>query len=97
VSPTGLSSAYSFQKVGDRYYDPALMCFLTRDTELGQLPYTYCDGDPVNHIDPTGHFLILLLAVVVVGGVLVYYGWKFAKGLANFKRNQINNARGFNL
>ena len=55
VSPTGLSSGYAFQKVGDRYYDPTLMCFLTRDTELGQLPYTYCGGDPVNFNDPTGH------------------------------------------
>lgn len=55
VAPTGLSSAYSFQKVGDRYYDPALLCFLTRDTELGELPYTYCNGDPVNCIDPDGH------------------------------------------
>ena len=24
VAPTGLPSAYSFQKVGDRYYDPTL-------------------------------------------------------------------------
>ena len=55
VAPTGLSSAYSFQKVGDRYYDPTLSCFLTRDTELGQLPYTYCGGDPVNCVDPDGH------------------------------------------
>ena len=60
VAPTGISSAYSFQKVGDRYYDPALMCFLTRDTELGQLPYTYCGGDPVNCTDPDGHKTRLL-------------------------------------
>ena len=55
VAPTGISTAYSFQKVGDRYYDPTLMCFLTRDTELDQLPYTYCGGDPVNCTDPDGH------------------------------------------
>ncbi len=55
VAPTGLSSGYAFQKVGDRYYDPTLMCFLTRDTELDQLPYTYCGGDPVNCTDPSGH------------------------------------------
>jgi len=38
-----------------RYYDPAFGCFLTRDTELGQKPYAYCDGDPVNCTDPSGH------------------------------------------
>ena len=41
--------------VGARYYDPEFGCFLTRDTELGQKPYTYCDGDPVNLSDPSGH------------------------------------------
>jgi len=55
LAPTGLSVAYSLQKVGDRYYDPTLGCFLTRDTELGQKPYAYCDGDPVNCTDPSGH------------------------------------------
>ncbi len=77
VAPTGISSAYSFQKVGDRYYDPTLMCFLTRDTELGQLPYTYCAGDPVNCVDPTGHtlkqFAGFLLAWTGAGVVVVAF------------------------
>lgn len=79
VAPTGLSSGYAFQKVGDRYYDPALMCFLTRDTELDQLPYTYCGGDPVNRIDPTGHtwrqfggFVLFWVGLHVIGGSIVY-------------------------
>ncbi len=55
VSPLGLGLNYSFQKVGDRYYDPTLGCFLTRDTYLNQKPYAYCDGDPVNFSDPSGH------------------------------------------
>ena len=55
VGPAGLGTAYSFQKVGARYYDPTLGCFLTRDTELDQKPFAYCDGDPVNFIDPDGH------------------------------------------
>jgi len=61
LAPTGLSVAYSFQKVGARYYDPTLKCFLTRDTELGQKPYAYCDGDPVNHVDPSGHSVLNIL------------------------------------
>ncbi len=55
LAPLGLPLNYSFQKVGARYYDPTLACFLTRDTELGEKPYAYCDGDPVNFSDPTGH------------------------------------------
>jgi len=55
LAPLGLPLNYSFQKVGARYYDPTLGCFLTRDTYLNQKPYTYCNGDPVNRTDPTGH------------------------------------------
>jgi len=55
LAPLGLPLNYSFQKVGDRYYDPTLACFLTRDTELGEKPYAYCGGDPVNFSDPSGH------------------------------------------
>ncbi len=51
----GPADAAPLQKVGARYYDPTLGCFLTRDTELGQKPYAYCDGDPVNCVDPDGH------------------------------------------
>ena len=55
ISPAGLPGAYAFQKVGARYYDPAFGCFLTRDTYLSQKPYAYCNGDPVNFSDPSGH------------------------------------------
>ena len=57
LAPLGLPLNYSFQKVGDRYYDPTMGCFLTRDTELGEKPYAYCDGDPVNCTDPSGHIV----------------------------------------
>lgn len=42
-------------KVGARYYAPAVGAFLTRDTDLSQPAYAYCDGDPVNFSDPSGH------------------------------------------
>ncbi len=51
----GAAGAAALQKVGARYYDPQFGCFLTRDTDLSQRPYAYCDGDPVNNTDPTGH------------------------------------------
>jgi len=41
--------------VGARYYDPELGVFLTRDADLTQKPYAYCNGDPVNFIDSNGH------------------------------------------
>ncbi len=53
--PTGASP---LTKVGARYYDPEFGCFLSRDTDLSQSPYAYCDGDPVNCTDPSGHLHI---------------------------------------
>ena len=41
--------------VGARYYDPQVGRFITRDTCLDQKPYLYCEHDPVNHLDPSGH------------------------------------------
>ncbi len=41
--------------VGARYYDPQVGRFTTRDTELDQHPYAYCEHDPVNSVDPDGH------------------------------------------
>ena len=41
--------------VGCRFYDAQVGRFITRDTYLDQKPYAYCDGDPVNRLDSTGH------------------------------------------
>ena len=41
--------------VGCWFYDAQVGRFLTRDTYLDQAPYAYCDGDPVNATDPSGH------------------------------------------
>ena len=41
--------------VGARYYDAQVGWFITRDTHLDQHPYLYCEHDPVNNLDPTGH------------------------------------------
>jgi RHS repeat-associated protein len=50
--PAGLEP---YQKVGARYYDATFGRFITRDTDLSQAAYAYCDGDPVNNTDPSGH------------------------------------------
>jgi RHS repeat-associated protein len=41
--------------VGARYYDAQTGSFISRDTYLDEDPYVYCDGDPVNELDPSGH------------------------------------------
>lgn len=50
--PAGLEP---YQKVGSRYYDATYGRFITRDTDLSQPAYAYCDGDPLNFSDPSGH------------------------------------------
>ena len=62
--------------VGCRFYDSQVGRFITRDTYLDQKPYAYCDGDPVNRLDPTGHsdlgfaeallFVTIVIAVVII-------------------------------
>jgi RHS repeat-associated protein len=41
--------------VGARYYDKQVGRFITRDTELDEHPYLYCEHDPANYNDPSGH------------------------------------------
>lgn len=48
--------------VGARYYDPLAGRFVQADTWLGEIGrpqslnrYNYCEGDPINGVDPTGH------------------------------------------
>ena len=44
-----------YYKVGCRYYDGDAGRFISRDTDLNQSPYAYCDGDPVSFTDPDGN------------------------------------------
>lgn len=50
-----------------RYYDPEDGRFLTEDTYRGendqpdiQHLYVYCANNPVNYVDPSGHFAVAL-------------------------------------
>ena len=91
VSTGSSSSAYGFGAtsgyrtegdagltlVGCRFYDAQVGRFITRDTYLDQKPYAYCDGDPVNGVDPTGHNNWLGNTLQTIGGNMVVdsVGW----------------------
>ncbi len=70
--------------VGARYYDAQAGSFISRDTDLDQKPYGYCDADPVNATDPDGHLpkwlddLAKGLTSILVGGG----GMKWGRGSA---------------
>ena len=76
--PLGGEPASALVKVGCRYYDPLFGVFLTRDTVLGEKPYAYCDGDPVNFSDPAGrtkkplNWWQILLKSILGGGISGY-------------------------
>jgi RHS repeat-associated protein len=76
-SPYGFAGAHGYRTDGDaglthvgaRYYDAQVGRFITRDTYLDQHPYLYCEHDPVNYVDPSGHLVFLVAAVLVFGAI----------------------------
>ena len=52
--------------IGARYYDAQVGRFISRDTYLDQKPYLYCEHDPVNHLDPSGHFFPIIILIILV-------------------------------
>lgn len=68
-----LHSRWQLLGAGYRAYNPALMRFHSADTlspfgRGGFNAYAYCSNDPVNRIDPSGHFNWYALAALVIGG-----------------------------
>ena len=60
-----------------RHYDPTLGRFIQADslmlasfTTQGMNRYIYTENDPVNQTDPTGAFLWMLFAMIVIGGIV---------------------------
>jgi len=61
-----------------RYYDPEIGRFISPDSIDYQSPesinglnlYAYCGNDPINMVDPTGHFAISLLVGLAVSFVI---------------------------
>ncbi|MCW3054245.1 MAG: repeat-containing protein, partial [Chthonomonadales bacterium] len=73
--------------VGARYYDAQVGRFITRDTELDQKPYLYCEHDPVNATDPSGHLPGWGRVIVAAGALIgipvmiyeIYDGWRISQ------------------
>ncbi len=68
-----LRSRWQLLGAGYRAYNPVLMRFHSADTlspfgRGGFNAYAYCSNDPVNRVDPSGHFNWYALAALVIGG-----------------------------
>lgn len=78
-----------------RYYDPDLGRYLSLDPLFleggGDNFYVYCNGDPINHIDPRGEFIffpILIGAVMgaaIAGGIEAWRQHQACDGMDGFK------------
>ena len=86
-----------------RYYDPRNGRFITQDTYRGEVNnpstlhlYAYCDNNPINYVDPSGHIAIrfgygVLITIakittyVIVAGATYYYIKYVAKNLRKKK------------
>ena len=68
-----------------RYYNPEDGRFMTEDSYRGEIMkpetghlYVYCANNPVNYVDPSGHFEIavpVLVKLVLVGGTVIYVSY----------------------
>jgi RHS repeat-associated protein len=70
--------------VGARYYDAQVGRFITRDTVLSEHPYLYCEHEPVNGVDPSGH-LVANVSAGATGVFLIGAGWADAGLYLDFR------------
>lgn len=72
---------------GYRAYSPVLRRFTCPDNaspfgEGGVNPYAYCEGDPINNTDPSGHGLITLIIRAIAFGLRVGLKVAMSEGTA---------------
>ena len=58
-----------------RYYSPDLMRFINRDTYDLSNRYAYCEGNPINKVDPSGHMSMSMLGkgMGMAAGILLSF------------------------
>ena len=68
-----MADASGLLYMNGRYYNPATARFLSQDTYTGsasdpwtQHLYAYCNNNPVNMVDPTGHSALLIALLVAI-------------------------------
>ncbi len=62
---------------GARYYDPEIGRFISADT-IVQAPYdpqslnrySYCRNNPINYVDPSGHFFWFVIAAIAISATI---------------------------
>ena len=69
-----------------RYYDPYLGRFISEDTAKdGYNWYVYCGNDPVNYVDPSGHFaltaMLIAMGISAVAGATIGAGFDIGSQL----------------
>lgn len=82
ATPFGFAGGHGYQRdpdsglmlLGARYYDPSIGRFISRDPigyEGGLNLYAYCNGDPVNAVDPDGEDWRWAITIKVVAKLFV--------------------------
>ncbi len=99
-------SSTGLQYLRARYYDSSQGRFTAKDTYLGTIPnplsrnlYTYVENNPLNYIDPSGHFaistalaIIGIVSAVVTVGVAGYSTYKSVKNY-NEQKAEVNQKK----
>ncbi len=77
-----------FYYLQSRYYDPDTSRFINADipefigfsgTNLGCDPFAYCENNPVNMVDPTGHLAVETMLLISLGAGIAIGLWELSK------------------
>lgn len=89
-----LTGLYYFNS---RYYNPDTATFITQDSYRGEIDsyetwnlYAYCGGNPINYVDPSGHFVVAipLVEYYLISAVVSIVVTKEAIDVVSAKRHK---------
>ena len=89
-----LTGLYYFNS---RYYNPDTATFITQDSYRGEIDsyetwnlYAYCGGNPMNYVDPSGHFVVAipLVEYYLISAVVSIVVTKEAIDVVSAKRHK---------